>query len=62
MKKIRNILISLILVVCLCSLTSCKKTYSITYNLDGGKLDNYVTEFKKGDEISLDTPSKEIVS
>ena len=59
MKKIRNILISLILVVCLCSLTSCKKTYSITYNLDGGKLDNYVTEFKKGDEISLDTPSKE---
>lgn len=59
MKKIRNILTSLILVICLCSLTSCKKTYSISYNLDGGKLDSYVNEFKKGDEISLETPYKE---
>lgn len=59
MKKTRNILTSIILLICLCSFTSCKKTYSISYNLNGGKLDNYVEEFKKGDEINLETPYKE---
>ena len=59
MKKIRNILFSIVILICICSLTSCKKTYSISYNLDGGTLENEVTEYKKGQEVILSTPTKE---
>ena len=34
-------------------------TYHITYNLDGGTLENYVDEFEKGQEVILGTPYKE---
>ena len=52
----------LILILCLSAflLISCEKSYSITYELDGGtNSENNPTEFKTGDIVSLDFPTKE---
>ncbi len=59
MKKIRNIIISLFLIFNLLLITGCKKTYSITYNLDGGVLENKIAKFTKQDMFKLNTPYKE---
>lgn len=34
-------------------------SYTISYDLDGGKCENLVTSFKNGDEVKLPTPEKE---
>ena len=59
MKKIRKIFIYLFVLLNLLIITGCKKTYSVSYNLDGGILENKINEFSKKDSFELEEPYKE---
>lgn len=65
MNKLSKILMIVSLVFTLTMISSCKKTYILTYDADGGKLPNggtmLVEEYKKGSEAVIinDVPTKE---
>ena len=60
MKKLTYVFIILSLCLCALMLTSCEKTYDITYELNGGENspDNPM-EYKKGETVSLGFPERE---
>ena len=60
MKKLTYVFIILSLCLCAFMLTSCEKTYDITYELNGGENspDNPM-EYKKGETVSLGFPERE---
>lgn len=58
MKKIYKLMVCLIFLWTL-TLTSCKKTYNITYNLDGGILEEIKTSVEEKEVVLLKTPTKD---